>query len=152
MHHLFFFEKIAGALLCHLRRRRRSFTSQVKTNTTTTQATHTNNAHNKTLHHHNLGEEPQANHCELRRHRQCCATLKLRPTASLSGNSKSSSTKWLSLSSRTHTIVDPPAPALLQRNTPVTAPMKITDLGHTAWGSHLIYHLTLHCQMMHLLF
>jgi hypothetical protein len=43
-------------LLCHLSRRS-NFISRVEVNTTNT-TTHTNNAHNKTLHHHNLGEEP----------------------------------------------------------------------------------------------
>jgi hypothetical protein len=74
-HGIFFFEKIAGALLCHLRRRS-NFTSRAEANTTTTHTTHTNNAHNKTLHHHNLGEETEANHRELRRRRQRCATPK----------------------------------------------------------------------------
>jgi predicted Zn-dependent peptidase len=37
----------------------------------------TYNAHNKTLHHHNLGEETKANHRELRRRRQRCATPKI---------------------------------------------------------------------------
>jgi hypothetical protein len=37
----------------------------------------TYNAHNKTLHHHNLGEETKANHPELRCRRQRCATPKV---------------------------------------------------------------------------
>jgi hypothetical protein len=102
----------------------------------------TNNAYSKILHHHNLGEEPQANHRELRRRRQRCATPKSRPAASLSSNSNSS-TEGLSLTSRTHTIVDHPAPAKLQQNTLVTAPMETTDLGHSAWGPRLIQRLTL---------
>jgi hypothetical protein len=64
------------------------------------------------------------------------------PAASLSG-SPNSSTEGLSLSSRTHTIVDPSAPALPQRKTSVTTAMKNTDLGHSAWGSRLIHRLTL---------
>ena len=35
---------------------------------------HTNNTHNKTLHRHNLGEEPKEATRELHRRHQCCAT------------------------------------------------------------------------------
>ena len=64
-------KKIAGALLCHLRRRS-NCTSRAEANITTTQTMHAD----KKLHHHNLGEEPKVSHQELRCHRQCCATPK----------------------------------------------------------------------------
>jgi hypothetical protein len=72
---------------------------------------------------------------------------KSRPAASLSGN-QSSFTKGLSLSRRTHTTVDPPAPALLRRNTPVATPRRITDPGHSARGPRLTRRLTLICQRL----
>jgi hypothetical protein len=109
---------------------------------TTTQTTHTNNAHNKTLHHHNLGEEPKESHQNSRRRHQRRATTKTATRSKL---------KWppellhhgLSPTSRTHSIVDPSASTLLRQKTPVAAPMKTTDPGHSAWGPCLIHRLTL---------
>jgi hypothetical protein len=103
---------------------------------------HTNNAHNKTLHHHNLGEEPKECHQNSRRRHQRCATTKAATRSKL---------KWppellhhgLSPTSRTHSIVDPSASTLLRQKTPVAAPMKTTDPGHSAWGPCLIHRLTL---------
>ena len=48
--------------------------------------------------------------------------------------------------SSTHTIVDPPIPMELQKNTHVAAPKKTTDPGHSAWGSRPSYRLALLCQ------
>ena len=62
-------------------------------------------------------------------------------TASQSGNSNSF-TKELFPSSRAHTIVDPPAPAVLQQNTPIAAPLKNTGSGYSTWGSRLSHRLT----------
>ena len=45
-------------------------------------------------------------------------------------------------SSRTHTIGDPHVPVKLQHKTPVVAPMKTTDPGHSVWGPCLSHCFT----------
>jgi hypothetical protein len=43
-------------------------------------------------------------------------------------------------------VVETPSPAKYQRKHPVTVPLKITDLGHSAWGPRHFHRLTLLCQ------
>ena len=109
---------------------------------TITQTTHANNAPNKTLHHHKLGEEAKEAVTNCAVIANVVPRQEPQPAASPSSYPKSS-TMELSPSSRTNTIIDPSAPVVRQQNTPVVAPMNTTDPGLSAWGPHLFHRLTL---------
>ena len=97
---------------------------------------HANNAPNKTLHNHKLGEkakEAAANYAVVA---NVVPRKEPQPAASPNGY-PNSFTVGLSPSSRTNTIVDPSAPVVRQQNTLVAAPMNTTDPDHSAWGPRL---------------
>jgi hypothetical protein len=128
----------AGALPCHIRRRS-NFTSRAEANATTHKQTRTNNTHNKTPHHHHLGEEPRESSqptlssptlCHDQSRNRC--KLNMPPKLH----------HGLSPTSCTHSVVDLSTPTLLQQKSLVAAPMKTTDPSHSAWGPRLIIRLT----------
>jgi hypothetical protein len=86
------------------------------------QRTHTNSP-NKTLLHLNLGEKPKEAAVNRAVVTNVVSRQKLRPAASQSGNSNSSTTSPSS-SSRTHFAVDPHAPTKRRQKAPVMAPMQ----------------------------
>ena len=121
-----------------MKEKKRNRTSRAEAYTNTLQT----NAHNIMLHHHHLGEELEVSRRRLRRCHQHCATPKA------ANRCKSVRLQELlhhraNTTNRTHRIVDPSDPVLLQQNTPIAAPLKNTDPGHSAWGPRLSHRLTL---------
>jgi hypothetical protein len=143
MFRLFFLKLKSGALLYHLRRKQLYITSRSERHHHKYN-TH-NNAPNKTLHHLNLEEKPEAATMNCAAVTNVVPRQQTRPAPSQSDNS-SSSTTGPSTSSRTKKVADPPVPTKRRHRTPVMAPMQATDPGHSAWGPRLIHCLTLHCQ------
>jgi hypothetical protein len=127
-----FFEKVAGALLCHLRRKQLYITSRTlnKTNTPTT----THHQHQPT------GREDRR---KSSTHAPSSPTLSHAEGATRCSpnNPQSSSTMGLSTSNYTNTIVEPSDPVKLQ-HTLTTAPGATTGPGHSAWGPRLTHCLS----------
>jgi hypothetical protein len=94
------------------------------------------------LHHHHLGEE-----LKVSRQKNVLSTTTLCHTkdtarCKLERLSELFHHGAIALNPHTHTIIDPSTPAVLQKNTLVTMPMKNIVLGHFVWGPHLSPHST----------
>ena len=116
-----------------------------KRNTTaaTTQTTHANNTHNKTLQHHKLGEKPKEATVS-------CAVIanavphQHGPLQTIAAT-RNSSTMGKSPSSHTHDRQSP-SPSRSSAEHSRRSEIENTDPGHSVWGPRLSHRLALLCQ------
>jgi hypothetical protein len=123
-----FFERKAGALLYHLRRR--AIVHHAPKRTTP----HTNNTREQGTQQDTTPSQPgrrvKRSHRKPRRCHQRRATPEAATRCELQQPPELLHLE-LSPTSRSHMIVDPSAPTMLWQNTPIEVPKKTTELGHT---------------------